>query len=96
MFAAIRHPEPRDNYYFVLHSERLKATWIMSSGELIAEANQNKTGKGAGLRSIWFNGTKTDKATGAKIEYPKARYDKYLSPDFSRFKEIGATVVASE
>jgi hypothetical protein len=96
LFAAIQHPEPRENYYFVFHAERLKATWIMSSEELITEANQNKSGKNQGLRSIWFNGTKTDKATDAKIEYAKPKYDKYLAPDFSRFKRAGALVINSQ
>jgi hypothetical protein len=88
LFAAIQHPKPRENYYFVFHSERLKSTWIMSSEELIEEANQNKSGKNKGSRSIWFNGVK--KANGARIEYPKARYDKYLDPNFSRFKKVAA------
>jgi hypothetical protein len=42
----------------------------MSSEEFIAEAVQNKTGKNVGKRSIWFNGRRTDSATGRKIEYP--------------------------
>jgi hypothetical protein len=44
LFAAIRHPEPRENYYFVFHSERLESTWILSSEELIAESHQIKNG----------------------------------------------------
>jgi hypothetical protein len=59
----------------------------MSSDEFILESNQNKKGKNVGKRSIWFNGVKTDKATNQKIEYPKAKFDKYLSTDFSRFKK---------
>jgi len=93
LFAAIRHPEPRENYYFVFHAERLSVTWIMSSSELIAQANQNKNGKNAGLRSIWFNGTKRDKKSGERLEYPKTRYDKYRDENFSRFKQAGALIV---
>jgi hypothetical protein len=44
-------------------------------GIRIAEAVQNKTGKNTGLRSIWFNGTKTDEATKQKVEYRKERYE---------------------
>jgi hypothetical protein len=93
LFAAIDHLSPRDNYYFVFHSERLEKTWILSSEQFIAEAVQNKTGANKGRRSIWFNGTKTDSTTKKKIEYPKERYNKYLSDDFSIFKQIAGLVV---
>ena len=59
-------------------------TWIMTSQEFIAEAARNKTGKNKGKRSIWFNGTKTDKATGRKVEYCKKQFEKYAAKDFSR------------
>jgi hypothetical protein len=36
LFAAIQH-DPRKNYYFVFYSERMDATWIMSSEEFISE-----------------------------------------------------------
>lgn len=48
LFAAIYHPEIRPNYFFVFYSERLDATWIMSSEEFVAEAVQNKTGNNVG------------------------------------------------
>ena len=86
LFAAIVHEQVRENYYFVFYSERLDATWIMSSQEFIAEAVQNKTGKNIGKRSIWFNGRKTDNQTGQKIEYPHPKFDKYRASDFSRFR----------
>jgi hypothetical protein len=70
--------------------------WIMSSDEFIAEAIQNKTGKNAGLRSIWFNGTKTDKATKHKVEYPKDRYEKYKAVDFSRFRHVTGLVATPD
>ena len=87
LFAAIRHDEERPNYWFIFHAARLGEsgkTWIMSSAEFIAEADQNKAGKNAGLRTIWFNGMKMDKATGERKEYPKERFEKYACEDFSR------------
>ena len=83
LYAAIPH-EHRHDYWFVFYSERLATTWIMTSGEFIAESVQNKTGNNIGLRGIWFNGTRTDKSTGKKIEYVKDRYLKYVAYDFSR------------
>ncbi|WP_166246564.1 hypothetical protein [Paenibacillus turpanensis] len=84
LFAAIDHTE-RNNYYFVFYSERLKKTWIMTSEEFIKESVLNKSGKNEGKRSIWFNGTKTEKASGEKKEYAKERYDKYSVNDFKIF-----------
>lgn len=52
-----------------------------------AEAVQNKSGKNVGKRGIWFNGTKTNRATGQKEEYVKERYKKYVCRDFSRLLE---------
>ena len=83
LFAAIPH-EARDNYWFVFYSERMDMTWIMTSEEFIAKAVQNKTGKNKGKRSIWFNGTRTDKNTGKKVEYCKPQFEKYLASDFSK------------
>jgi hypothetical protein len=83
LFAAITH-EARPNYWFVFYSERLDKIWVMSSEEFITEAVQNKTGKNIGKRSLWFNGTKTDKQTGEREEYAKPRYSKYESRDFTR------------
>lgn len=85
LFAAIPH-ELRDNYWFVFYSERLDSMWIMSSEEFVKESVQNKTGKNAGKRSIWFNGKKKDKATGKPVEYCKQQFEKYLVKDFSRLK----------
>lgn len=83
LFAAITH-ELRKNYWFVFYSERLDTIWIMSSDEFIFEAVQNKNGKNVGKRSLWFNGTKINKATGQREEYVKDRYKKYVCHDFSR------------
>ena len=63
LFSAITH-ELTDNYYFVFFSERLDMMWILSSEEFLKEYVTNKSGKNKGKRSIWFNGNKTDKATG--------------------------------
>ncbi len=83
LFAAIPH-EQRSDYWFVFYSERLDTTLLMSSEEFIRESVQNKNGKNAGLRGIWFNGKRTDKKTGIKSEYIKERYQQYVIQDFSR------------
>ena len=83
LFAAITH-ELTPNFYFIFYSERLNSMWIMSSEEFLTECVTNKNGKNAGKRSIWFNGKKTDKATGNKSEYCKKQFEKYLCNDFSR------------
>jgi hypothetical protein len=79
LFAAMTH-EPRKNYWFVFYSDRMDKLWIMSSKEFVEEAHQNKTGKNAGKRSIWFNG----KNTKEKTEHVKPQFQKYLAPDFNR------------
>lgn len=84
LFAAMQH-EQRDNYYFIFYSERMETMWILSSEEYLKECTTNKTGKNVGKRSIWFNGTKTDRKTGEKIEYTKTQFEKYIAKDFSRF-----------
>lgn len=83
LFAAITH-EHREDYWFVFYSERLDKILLMTSQEFIDEAVQNKNGKNVGLRAIWFNGKRTDKATGKKVEYVKDRYLRYVITDFSR------------
>jgi hypothetical protein len=83
LFAAIPH-ELRDNYWFIFYSERLNMKWIMTSKEFLREANQNKTGKNKGMRSLWFNGKKKDKVTGDAVEYCKPQFEKYVARDFQR------------
>lgn len=78
LFAAIPHPELRENYWFVFYSERMCMTWIMTSEEFIQNAHQNKNGKNKGKRSIWFNGRKKD------VEYCKPQFQKYIDEDFKR------------
>ena len=84
LFAAIPHEELRQNYWFVFYSERMDMTWIMTSEEFIREADQNKTGKNVGKRSIWFNGNRMDKEARQKQEYCKERFKKYIATDFNR------------
>ena len=84
LFAAITH-KLTPNFYFVFYSERLKTMWIMSSEEFLNECVTNQNGINKGKHGIWFNGNKTDKATGLKREYCKERYKKYVCTDFSRF-----------
>ena len=82
LFAAITH-ECRKNYWFVFYSERMDTIWILSSKEFIAESRQNKTGKNAGKRTIWFNGRKTK----TKTEHVKPQFEKYVVTDFRRILE---------
>ena len=82
LFAALTH-EYRPNYWFVFYSERIDKILILSSKEFIKEANQNKTGKNAGKRSVWFNG----KNTKEKKEFIKPRFDKYVVSNFNRILE---------
>jgi hypothetical protein len=49
----------RRGYWFVFYSERIDTIWLLSSQEFLKESVQNKTGKNAGKRSIWFNGKNT-------------------------------------
>ena len=88
LFAAISH-DPRDHYWFVFYSERMDSTWIMTSEEFIIEAVQNKTGRNAGKRSIWFNGRRVNKQSGCAEEYCRPRFIKYLASDFSRIATVG-------
>ena len=82
LFAAMTH-ELRKNYWFVFYSDRMDKILIMSSKEFIEEAHQNKTGKNAGKRSIWFNG----KNTRDKTEHVKPQYLKYVAANFRRILE---------
>ncbi len=84
LFAAIPHEEIRENYWFIFWSERMDMMWIMTSKEFDNEAVKNKTGKNIGLRSIWFNGKRTDKKSGITLEHCKPQWEKYLAIDFSR------------
>jgi hypothetical protein len=82
LFAALTH-DYRPNYWFVFYSERMDEIWIMSSKEFIKEANQNKSGKNEGKRSIKFNG----KNTKANTEHTKPQFKKYIVTNFKRIIE---------
>jgi hypothetical protein len=73
LFAALEHPQVRDNYYFLFYSEKLDLIWFMSSKDLVEQANQNKNGKNVGRRSIWLNGYSTKHQT----EYPKKKFQQW-------------------
>jgi len=90
LFAAIPHEEVRADYWFVFYSERMSATWILTSGEFYREAVKNKTGKNVGLRSIWFNGRRKNKESGETEEYCKPQWEKYLAKDFQRISQTTA------
>jgi len=79
LFAAIEH-DYRKNYWFIFYAERINTILIMSSKEFIKEAAQNKNGKNAGKRTIWFNG----KNTKANTEYIKPQFEKYIVKNFNR------------
>jgi hypothetical protein len=83
LFAAIRHL-PRPNYFFIFYSERLDTTWIMTSEEFLRHSVVNKTGRNAGLRSLWFNGRRLDRSTGERIEYVKPQWERFVAADFAR------------
>lgn len=87
LFAAIQH-DHREHYWFVFYSERLDLMWIMTSEEFVDLAVQNKSGKNAGKRSIWFNGAKRNKLTGKKEEYCRPQWEKFLAADFARIRAI--------
>ena len=82
LFAALKH-EYRPNYWFVFYSERMDATWLLSSKEFVRESNQNKSGKNVGKRSLWFNGRNTKE----KTEHVKPQFEKYLVRNFNRIVE---------
>ena len=86
-FAAIHHPEPIKDFWFIFYAERMDTTWLMTSAEFIKEAVQNKTGKNVGKRTIWFNGFRKNKATGQMEEYTRPQFEKYVVTDFSRIRE---------
>jgi hypothetical protein len=87
LFAAIPH-EVRRNYWFVFYSERMNTMWIMTSQEFVAEAVQNKTGKHAGVRSIWFNGRRRNATTREHEEHVHPRFQRYVALDFRRIVSI--------
>ena len=88
IFSVKSHKRKRkgEDYWFVFYSERMDMMWIMSSKEFIKESLQNKSGKWKGLRSISFNGRKTEKKSGKVTEHCKPQFIKYVAEDFRRLK----------
>lgn len=84
LFAAIPHEEVRQNYWFVFYAERMEMMWIMTSEEFARLAVRNRSGKNAGLHSVWFNGKKTDRVSGDVTEHCKPRWLPFVANDFSR------------
>lgn len=87
LFAAIDHPTERDDYWFVFYSERMEVMWIMTSREFIKGSHQNKKGKNAGKRTVWFNGRRRDKVTGQRVEYTKPQFEMYVATSFRRIRD---------
>ena len=83
---AVRSHELRKDYWFVFYSERMDMMWIMSEKEFIKKSLKTKSGKWKGLRSISFNGRKTEKKSGKVTEHCKPQFIKYVAEDFSRLK----------
>ena len=86
IFSVKSHKRKGKDYWFVFYSERMDMMWIMSSKEFIKESRKTKSGKWKGLRSIWFNGRKTEKKSGKVTEHCKPQFIKYVAEDFSRLK----------
>ena len=86
LFAGLSH-EDRDNYWFIFYSERSDLIWIMTSTEFIKEANQNRSGKNAGKRTLKLNGIRKSPETGEREEYCLPRFEHYLATNFNRLIE---------
>ena len=83
---AVRSHELRKDYWFVFYSERMDMMWIMSVKEFIKKSLKTKSGKWKGLRSISFNGRKTEKKSGKVTENCKTQFIEYIAEDFRRLK----------
>ncbi len=86
-FAAIKHKEIRNNYYFLFYSERMDMMWLISSKDFIQHASENKKGKNKGDRSIYFNRRRKGE------EIPNDKFSQWCitkdgTHDFSVIKEL--------
>jgi len=88
LFAGIPHVQVREDYWFVFYSERIDATWIMTSKEFFENATRLKHGANAGKFTIWFNGRRQDPQTGESKEYCLPRWQKYLAMNFDRIARV--------
>lgn len=84
LFAAIRHDKVRHDYWFVFYSERLDATWIMSSEEFDQAAYINRRGTHIDLRTISFAGTRRNRVTGQREEFCRQKWDHFRAKSFQR------------
>jgi hypothetical protein len=87
LFAALTHPDVRDDYFFIFYAERLDLIWLMSSADFVAQSVQNKGGANAGKRTLCFNG----KSQKTGLEHPNPRFDPWCITqggvhDFSRLE----------
>lgn len=85
LFAALTHPEPRGDYFFLFYAERMRMSWLMSSADFCKVAHQNKKGKNVGKRSVWLNGRRSIDQT----EHPNPKFEPWRvaendAHDFSR------------
>jgi len=71
-FAAMEIRKPRENFFFIFFSERAGKYWVMSSLDVIREANRNKTGKNSGKYSL-----NLCNPTGPEGAKPLPRFQKY-------------------
>jgi hypothetical protein len=62
---------------------------------VVGEWIQNKTGKNAEKRSIWFSVTRRNKHTGQIEEYCKPQFTKYLTDTFSRMRGGSALITTA-
>jgi hypothetical protein len=72
----------------------MDVTWIITSEQFIARSNQNKEGKIAGKRSIWFNGKKRDRSSGKSVEHPYLKFDEFRVKDFGVFRSVAKLAMA--
>ena len=72
-FANLEVRNPRPNFFFIFYSEHADTYWIMSSADLIVQANKLKSGKNVGRYRIMF--TNVSRRTGKVTLRP--RFKKY-------------------
>lgn len=71
-FAALDVPNPRPNYIFIFYSEAADCYWVMSSLDLVAEANVGKSGGAEGKFSLKF----VNVSVGGEAR-PRPKWEKY-------------------
>jgi len=84
LFAAIDHPAPRPDHWFVFYAERMDTTWLLSSREFLQASSANKSGKNKGLRTLSLNGRKKDRASGRVVEFCRPQFARFVVSSFER------------